>query len=99
MAAIVPTLSSFTRAASRERLDGYVIAGPALESTELAADWAQAVLSALGDRADHGEGARPFDGELTFAFNGVLLSASVFPAPRPYILLRPRIIGDAGEHR
>jgi NTP pyrophosphatase (non-canonical NTP hydrolase) len=71
VAAIVPTLGSFTRAAPRERLEGYVVSGPTLDSEQASDEWARAVLS-----------------ELTIAFNGVPLSASVLSAPQPHILLQ-----------
>jgi hypothetical protein len=87
-AAIVPTLSGFTRAASRERLDGYVIAGPTVESIELAGDWAQAVLSELGGHGDRLE-------REPFMFKGVPLLATVLTKTHPYILLQ---LSDV-EHR
>jgi hypothetical protein len=77
VAAIVPTLSSFTRAAARERLDGYVVAGPALASEQAADDWATAVLGALD--AEDARAARDPSGEP--------LSVSVLATPCPYVLL------------
>jgi hypothetical protein len=110
VAAIVPTLGSFTRAAPRERLEGYVVSGPALDSEQTADEWARAVLSELADEDPRREpqGAAPTDDRmaqappatgspLTLTFNGVPLSASVLPAPRPQILLQ---LSDAQhEHR
>lgn len=100
VAAIVPTLSSFTRAAPRERLDGYVVSGPALDSDQTADDWARAVLSELATEGpprerqaaapagDPAAGAATAGAPLTLTFNGVPLRASVLPAPRPHILLQ-----------
>jgi hypothetical protein len=100
-AAIAPTLSSFTRAAPRERLHGYVVAGPALDMTQAAGDWARATLSALAARDPRREtqatapsggptrGAAPATGASPMlTFNGVRLSASVLTAPQPHILLQ-----------
>jgi NTP pyrophosphatase (non-canonical NTP hydrolase) len=92
-AAIVPTLTTFTRAATRERLEGYVIEGPPLDSGGSPGDWVRAMLSELAAHDPRrGEGARePMadrGSEPPFEFNGVLLSAAVFAAHEPYILLR-----------
>ena len=99
VAAIVPTLSSFTRAAPRERLDGYVVSGPALDSEQSPREWAQAALSELAaeDRLREQQATAPADDQaagaattgamFTFTFNGVPLSARVLPAPHPHILL------------
>jgi NTP pyrophosphatase (non-canonical NTP hydrolase) len=91
-AAIVPTLTTFTRAATRERLEGYVIAGPALDSGESPGDWVRAMLSELAAHDPRrGEGARePMadrGSEPPFGFNGVRLSVAVFGADQPYMLL------------
>lgn len=110
VAAIVPTLSAFTRAATRERLDGYVVTGRALDSQQTADEWAQAVLSELAaqDPRREPQGTTPTGDPvaqappdtgtpLTLTFNGETLSASVLPAPHPHILLQ---LGDAErEHR
>jgi NTP pyrophosphatase (non-canonical NTP hydrolase) len=92
-AAIAPTLTSFTRAAMRERLDGYVIAGPALDSGESPEEWVRAALSELAARdprrtEDPAEPIAVGASELAFAFDGVRLSVAVFGAHRPQILLR-----------
>jgi hypothetical protein len=94
VAAIVPTLTSFTRAALREQLEGYVVTGPPLESMELLADWAQAVLSELAghdpqlDQHPRG-GVDAAGSQQSLMFNGVRLSATVLCERRPHILLRP----------
>ncbi len=90
--ALIPTLRAFARAASRERLEGYVIAGPELESVELAEAWSRAVLRELAGEE------RLLAGE-PLVFGDQPLSASLFPAPHPHILLRPGVVEDAGEHR
>jgi hypothetical protein len=96
VAAIVPTLSAFTRAAPRERLDGYVVSGPALDSEQSADEWARAVLSGLAtedplrERQAAGApaaGAATAGVPLTLTFNGVPLRARVLPASHPHILL------------
>jgi hypothetical protein len=99
VAAIWPPPGSFTRAAPRERLDGYVVSGPALDSEQTADGWARAALSELaaedplrrrqaavpaGDAATE---AAPAGAVFTLTFNGVPLSARVLPAPCPHILL------------
>jgi hypothetical protein len=94
VAAIVPTLTSFTRAALREQLEGYVVTGPPLESMELLADWAQAVLSELAGHDpqldQHPRGGVDASGsEQSLMFNGVRLSATVLCERSPHILLRP----------
>ena len=104
VAAIVPTLSSFTRAASRERLDGYVVSGPTLDSEQSADEWAQAVLNKLvaQDPRRSAQAAASIDDRaaepplatrtpLTIAFNGVPLAAGILSVPQPYILLQ---LGD-----
>jgi hypothetical protein len=101
VAATAPTLGAFTRAAPRERLDGYVVAGPELDSAQRADDWARAVLSELATqdpRRDPRAAAPSGDpvagallaagAPLALTFNGVPLSASVLPAPHPHILLQ-----------
>jgi NTP pyrophosphatase (non-canonical NTP hydrolase) len=100
VAAIVPTLSSFTRAAPRERLDGYVVSGPVLDSEQSADEWARAVLSGLATEdplrerqvaapaGDPAAEAATAGAVFTLRFNGVPLSASVLPARRPHILLQ-----------
>ncbi len=94
VAAIVPTLTRFTRAAVRERLDGYVVAGPALESGELLDEWARAVLSALAahDPRPAQQVSDPAEDPLAqdaLMFNGMRLSVTIYSEPRPQILLRP----------
>jgi NTP pyrophosphatase (non-canonical NTP hydrolase) len=94
VAAIVPTLTMFTRAALRERLDGYVITGPALESAELLDDWAGRVLSRLAAHDPRleqqvGNSGDDRDTDGTLMFNGVRLSATILSGSEPHILLRP----------
>jgi NTP pyrophosphatase (non-canonical NTP hydrolase) len=100
-AAIAPTLTAFTRAATREHLEGYVIAGPALDSEESPDEWARAALGELELRdPGHGEDVpEPIaEGapEMAFAFNGVRLWVAVLGAREPYILLR--VEGEEGPH-
>jgi NTP pyrophosphatase (non-canonical NTP hydrolase) len=95
VATIVPSLSAFTRAAARERIDGYVIAGPVLESAELAVDWAQAVLGELVPSGPASGEDRAAGAPFTFA--GVPLSADVLAAAHPYIVLRRA--GSNKDHR
>jgi NTP pyrophosphatase (non-canonical NTP hydrolase) len=107
VAAIVPTLSSFMRAAPHERLDGYVVSGPALDSEQTAEEWARALLSELAAedplpelRAAAGDpAAGAAAAKVTFmsTFNGVPLSALVLPAPRPHVVLQLRDVEH--EHR
>jgi hypothetical protein len=94
VAAIVPTLTTFTRAAPREHLDGYVITGPALESPGLLGDWARAVLSELaGDDPKLGQLAgmqtKAPAGKDTLIFNGMRLSVTILSRLHPHVLLRP----------
>lgn len=110
VAAIVPALGAFTRAAPREHLNGYVVTGPASDSAQTAGEWARAVLSELTaqDPRRVAQGTAPTDDPVaqappdteslfTLTFNAVTLSATVLPAPRPHILLR---LSDAErEHR
>jgi NTP pyrophosphatase (non-canonical NTP hydrolase) len=104
VAAIVPGLISFTRAAPREHLDGYVVSGPVLDSKQAPDEWALAVLNELvaQDPRRSARAAASIDdraaepplatrGPLTIAFNGVPLAASVLSAPQPHILLQ---LGD-----
>jgi NTP pyrophosphatase (non-canonical NTP hydrolase) len=91
--AIVPTLTMFTRAARRERLDGYVITGPVLESAELLDDWAGGVLRRLAahdPRLERQESKSGDDRDRggTLMFNGVRLSATIILGSVPHILLR-----------
>ncbi len=81
IAAIVPTLVSFTRAAQRERIDGYVFSSPALDPHESPDDWVRAVLLELARQdplreMDASETAREPDAHISF--NGVLLAVSAF---------------------
>ncbi len=104
VAAIVPTLTSFTRAATRERLDGYVVTGPALGSTDSLDEWVRDVLSELAShdpRREEGVSGPVDDraAEVTFGFNGVRLSAAVFSGPYPHILLRPSDVRGAEGSR
>lgn len=84
VAAIVPTLVAFTRAALPERLDGYVVEGPTLDSAS-SEDWAREVRRELARLDPQGDPAA----EPTAAFNGMPLSATVLSDRRPYLLLRP----------
>jgi NTP pyrophosphatase (non-canonical NTP hydrolase) len=97
VAAIVPTLVSFTRAALPEGLDGYVIEGPVAASDPAAAggpmldsaspdDWAREVLCELARLGPQGDATT----EPTAAFNGLRLSPTALSYSRPYLLLRPR---------
>jgi NTP pyrophosphatase (non-canonical NTP hydrolase) len=45
--AMIPALSSFSRAAVRERLDAFVIAGPPFESMERMSEWLERLLDEL----------------------------------------------------
>ncbi|HLH14832.1 MAG TPA: hypothetical protein VKV16_08580 [Solirubrobacteraceae bacterium] len=56
---LAPTLSSFARAARRERLQGYVVAGPARSPAEDGSAWARRLLVALCeiDELTHGHAA------------------------------------------
>jgi NTP pyrophosphatase (non-canonical NTP hydrolase) len=98
-AAIVPTLTTFTRAATRERLDGYVIAGPALDSVEAPDAWVRSLPSELAAHDPRRAGgvrepiAAPAS-ETSFELNGVRLSVAVFGAHQPYVLLR--VEGEQG---
>jgi NTP pyrophosphatase (non-canonical NTP hydrolase) len=104
VAAIVPTLISFTRAAPGEHLDGYVVSGPVLDSKQASDEWALAVLNELvaQDPRRSAQAAASIDDRaaepplatrapLTITFNGVSLAASVLSAPQPHILLQ---LGD-----
>jgi NTP pyrophosphatase (non-canonical NTP hydrolase) len=97
-AAIAPTLTSFTRAAQRERLDGYVIAGPALDSGQSPDEWARAVLGELAGHDPRGAEAAPAGGgggsssssampQSAFAFAGARLSVTALGG-QPHIVLR-----------
>ena len=104
VAAIVPTLSMFTRAALRERLDGYVITGPALESAELLDDWAGGVLRRLAAHDPRleqqvGKGGDNGDANGTLMFNGVRLSATILSGSGPHILLQPGGVEREGQPR
>lgn len=83
VAAIVPTLVAFTPAALPERLDGYVIEGPALDSAS-PDDWAREVLRELARLDRQGDPTA----EPAAAFNGMPLSAAVLSDRLPYLLLR-----------
>lgn len=79
--AIVPTLTTFTKAALAERLDAYIISGPSFESMKLLAGWFRQLLSELArhDPADE----RVMDGRLDrvgwqFAFNRQRMFVAVF---------------------
>jgi hypothetical protein len=79
--AIVVGLSSFTKAAAWERLDGYLISGPAFTSIALLDDWLRRLLAELSDRDPMDEAAAPTpdgDGARRFAFNGQRLALAVF---------------------
>jgi len=104
VAAIAPTLTSFTRAATRERLDGYVVRGPALGSMQSLDEWARDVLSELAShdpRPGKGVRGRVADpaAEGTFAFNGVRLSVAVLSDEHPHLLLRPSDVEGADGPR
>jgi NTP pyrophosphatase (non-canonical NTP hydrolase) len=79
--AIVAELTSFTRAATWERLDGYLISGPSFTSTGLLDDWLRRLLVEMSDRDPVNE--QPAPGPLDsadrqFAFNGLRLLVAVF---------------------
>jgi hypothetical protein len=80
--AILPSLSSFTKAAPRERLEAYVIAAPSLGSSQERSGWLERLLGELGCLD---EGRRNSlgcaDGVVgtTISFNGVEMSVAVFP--------------------
>jgi NTP pyrophosphatase (non-canonical NTP hydrolase) len=104
VAAIVPTLTTFTRAAVRERLEGYVITGPALESAELLGDWAHAVLSQLAKQDPGLESqaratAEDPAAEGRFTFNGMRLSVTIFSDLHPHLLLQSSGVEHADEPR
>jgi hypothetical protein len=105
VAAIVPTLSAFTRAAVRERLDGYVVAGPELAAEELLLDeWAGAVLRGLaGHDSRHGQQAsEPAEDPAAMdalTFNGMRLSVTIFAGSCPHILLQAAGVARAEESR
>ena len=104
VAAIAPTLTSFTRAATRERLDGYVVTGPALGSTDTLDEWVRDVLSELASHDPrHDEAVSQPAGdsvaEPAVTFNGVRLSAAAFSGPYPHILLRPSDVRGADRSR
>jgi NTP pyrophosphatase (non-canonical NTP hydrolase) len=104
VAAIVPTLSSFTRAALRERLDGYVITGPALESPALLGEWAQAVLGLLAKhdlRRERQASETPKDpgAQGMFTFNGMHMTVAIFSELYPHLLLQPSDVEHADEPR
>jgi NTP pyrophosphatase (non-canonical NTP hydrolase) len=104
VAAIVPTLATFTRAAVRERLEGYVITGPALESAELLGEWTGAVTGLLakhdprlGSQAHEAAGDPTPEGTLTF--NGMRLSLTIFSDLHPHLLLQPSGVEHADVSR
>jgi NTP pyrophosphatase (non-canonical NTP hydrolase) len=102
VAAIVPTLIRFTRAAIPERLDGYLVTGPELESGELLDEWARAVLRGLAahDPRPAQPARDPAEDPLaedTLTFNGMRLSVTILPEPGPQILLRPGDVERADE--
>ncbi len=79
--AIVVGLTSFTRAAVWERLDGYLISGPSFASMGLLDDWLRRLLVEISDRDPVNE--QPAPGPLDsadrqFAFNGLRLLVAVF---------------------
>lgn len=79
--AIVAELTSFTRAATWERLDGYLISGPSFTSTGLLDDWLRRLLVEMSDRDPvNGQPAPgPLDSaDRQFAFNGLRLLVAVF---------------------
>jgi NTP pyrophosphatase (non-canonical NTP hydrolase) len=86
---IVADLTLFTKAAPWERLDGYVISGPAFASLALLDNWLARLLAAIVARdqmdahrtapADARPAAAPADGsERCLTFNGLPLRASAF---------------------
>jgi hypothetical protein len=83
--AIVPTLTSFARAAAREQLDCYVIMGPEFSSMDSLAIWREDLLRELSChdpdqpgklRDDVGDGDSPF------SFGGLAMSVRVVSPPR-----------------
>jgi NTP pyrophosphatase (non-canonical NTP hydrolase) len=81
--AILPSLSSFTKAAPRERLEAYVIAAPSLGSSQERSQWLERLLGELGG-LDPGapDSLGGADGALsaTISFNGVEMSVAVVPS-------------------
>jgi NTP pyrophosphatase (non-canonical NTP hydrolase) len=86
---IVADLTLFTKAAPWERLDGYVISGPAFASLALLDNWLARLLAAIVARdpmdahrtapADVHPAAAPLDGsERCLTFNGLPLRVSAF---------------------
>jgi hypothetical protein len=82
--AIVPQLVSFTRAATREQLDAYVIAGPRCRSAQSASQWLASLLSGLAARDPTRDG-RVHDlagsANWQFRFNGLSMVVTVSPSP------------------
>jgi hypothetical protein len=81
--AILPSLSSFTKAAPRERLEAYVIAAPSLGSPEERSQWLERLLGDLGG-LDPGapDSLGGVDGAVgaTISFNGVEMAVAVIPS-------------------
>ena len=77
---IAADLVSFTKAAPWERLDGYVVYGPPLDSPALFDAWLARLLGGLLDRDPVGQQANGLrEGpERRFSFNGLYLVASGF---------------------
>jgi hypothetical protein len=90
--AILPSLSSFTKATHRERLETYVIAAPSLGSPEERSRWLERLLgelSGLDPGAPDSLGGADGAVGATISFNGVEMSVAVIlPSPDPGV--RPR---------
>jgi NTP pyrophosphatase (non-canonical NTP hydrolase) len=78
--AIVAGLTSFTRAAVWERLDGYLVSGPSFTSTGLLDDWLRRLLVEISDRDLDAQVAPGLldSADQQFAFNGLRLLIVVF---------------------
>ncbi len=98
VAAIVPSLTSFTKAAVPERIDGYVIVGPPPGSAELPADWPERLLRELASRDPRHESSAHEGDRPSICFNGLRMSVTVL-SPHCVVLHPHGVDGDAPTRR